>query len=180
MSSFVGGINFITEECCNCGMSFAMTDDFRKQRLNDHKSFYCPKGHSQYYSGKPEEQKLKEELQRKQTALNNKIQENSLLKDQRNRVKNSYNRMRERIKNGVCPCCNRSFDNLLRHIKSKHPEFGEHDRFKMIREQFGLSQIAVANEIQIPSSYISLYERQKPVPGYAKDEIEQWIISNAS
>lgn len=28
----------------------------------------------------------------------------------------------KRVQNGVCPCCNRSFWNLERHMKSKHPK----------------------------------------------------------
>lgn len=28
-----------------------------------------------------------------------------------------------RIRNGVCPCCNRSFKDVHRHMKSQHPEF---------------------------------------------------------
>lgn len=32
-------------------------------------------------------------------------------------------RMKNRIANGVCPCCNRHFANVQRHIRTKHPEF---------------------------------------------------------
>lgn len=33
-------------------------------------------------------------------------------------------RIRNRIKNGVCPAgCNRHFDNVQRHIATKHPDF---------------------------------------------------------
>lgn len=35
----------------------------------------------------------------------------------------SKDRLKKRLKNGVCPCCTRSFQNLRRHIASKHPEF---------------------------------------------------------
>ena len=28
----------------------------------------------------------------------------------------------KRVHNGVCPCCNRSFQNLQKHMKTKHPE----------------------------------------------------------
>ena len=30
---------------------------------------------------------------------------------------------KESAKAGVCPCCNRSFSNLRRHIQAKHKEF---------------------------------------------------------
>jgi hypothetical protein len=29
----------------------------------------------------------------------------------------------ERVGNGVCPCCTRSFTNLRRHMATKHPGF---------------------------------------------------------
>lgn len=30
-------------------------------------------------------------------------------------------RIKNRVGNGVCPCCNRSFGNLHRHMQTKHP-----------------------------------------------------------
>jgi chemotaxis response regulator CheB len=30
---------------------------------------------------------------------------------------------KKRVANGVCPCCNRTFKQLARHMKAKHPEF---------------------------------------------------------
>lgn len=62
MNIYVAGIEFITEECCECHMAFAMTRDYKIQRLKDHKYFYCPKGHQQYYTGKSDEQKLRDKL----------------------------------------------------------------------------------------------------------------------
>jgi hypothetical protein len=32
-------------------------------------------------------------------------------------------RLRKRAKHGVCPCCKRTFQQLARHMKQKHPEF---------------------------------------------------------
>jgi hypothetical protein len=31
--------------------------------------------------------------------------------------------LHRRVGNGVCPCCSRSFTNLKRHIRSKHPDY---------------------------------------------------------
>lgn len=31
--------------------------------------------------------------------------------------------MKNRVANGVCPCCNRHFENLERHMKGQHPDF---------------------------------------------------------
>lgn len=32
-------------------------------------------------------------------------------------------RLSNRVKNGVCPCCTRSFHNLREHMKTQHPDF---------------------------------------------------------
>jgi len=38
-------------------------------------------------------------------------------------IKKEKYRLQKRIKNGVCPCCHRSFVQLSRHMASKHPGF---------------------------------------------------------
>lgn len=32
-------------------------------------------------------------------------------------------RDRARFANGVCPCCNRSFENVARHMRTQHPDY---------------------------------------------------------
>ncbi len=34
-------------------------------------------------------------------------------------------KVKKRAANGVCPCCNRTFSDLARHMKAKHPDFAE-------------------------------------------------------
>lgn len=172
MSVYVDNIKFITEECCNCGMPFAMTKDFQRRRLNDHQSFYCPAGHSQRYTGKTEEQKLKDKLEAEAGRA-------MALESQLNQTSRNYQRIRARVKNGVCPCCNRTFQNLLQHMKTEHPDFGEHDQLKTLRNMYGLAQSALASEIGVPASYVSCYERRRPIPVSAANRIERWISQNA-
>lgn len=179
MSKYVDGIEFVTEECCNCGLPFAMTKDFQRRRINDHKNFYCPSGHSQHYAGETEAKKLSKKLEQKQRQLEAAFGRASLLERQRDELGKSYGKMRERIKNGVCPCCNRTFQNLLDHMRNEHPEFGSHEQLKALRDAYGLTQKALGDEMGIPASYVSLYERDRPVPGWADANIEQWINGNA-
>lgn len=109
----------ITEECCNCGILFAMPDDYRDQRVEDRQWFYCPNGHPQRYTGQNTEEKL-----RKARA------QITHLRDQREAAERSakaykghFTRVKgqvERAQKGVCPHCNRSFEDLRRHMASKH------------------------------------------------------------
>jgi hypothetical protein len=58
--ALTGRTTIITETCYSCGVLFGMAEDLRDNRLRDRRSFYCPNGHGQSYTGKTPETKLKE------------------------------------------------------------------------------------------------------------------------
>ena len=97
------------ENCIACGMAFGMPSAVEKGRRRDHKSFYCPNGHGQHYAAENEEEKLRRQL-------TDAMARETSLRDESDRIK-------RRIANGVCPCCNRTFKHLGRHMKNKHPTF---------------------------------------------------------
>jgi hypothetical protein len=175
-AQFVAGIEMFTEVCCNCGMPFAMTKDFERQRRNDHKNFYCPSGHSLHYSGPSEAEKLRSELERKEQILDAERARAARVEQERDQVARAHNRMRQRVMNGVCPCCNRTFQNLLAHMKTEHP--GDLN-VGTLRQAFGMTQAAVAQEVGINPVHVSLYERGKPVAGYAKAALDNWVDRHA-
>jgi hypothetical protein len=123
---------YLYETCINCGVSFG--SPILSQRKVDGKSFYCPNGHSQYYT-ETEVMRLKREIEAKQRSLEwersqretaergKRDAEASLTaqKAQATRARNELKRVRVRVHHGVCPCCNRSFQNLRRHMETKHP-----------------------------------------------------------
>lgn len=41
--------------------------------------------------------------------------------------KGQNTRLKNRIAAGVCPCCNRSFQNVARHMAGQHPDFQKHE-----------------------------------------------------
>lgn len=175
MSKFVDEVWFEIEECCNCGMPFAMTTDFKNRRLKDHKSFYCPMGHGQHYTGWTEEQNLRRQLSREREKASQAETGRHMAEQRAQSISRNYTRMRKRVANGVCPCCNRSFENLRRHIETKHPDFKSNNLLKSLRDSFGLSQAALADEIGINANHVSQYEREKPIAAWAKGCIESWI-----
>lgn len=126
-------IKIVEMECCNCGMPFGISDGFRTRKLNEGGLFFCPAGHSQHFS-KSENQRLKDELarekqKREQIEADRNWQRTERLKQEKylgNQIraqKGAKTRLKNRIANGVCPCCTRSFQNLHRHMENKHPEF---------------------------------------------------------
>lgn len=116
-------ISFTLETCCNCGIPFYMpTHLYDRLLANKGESFYCPNGHGQHYTGKTEAQKLKEKLEQEQRERASREEElqNKWL-DELNRA-NKLDKQLKRVHKGTCPCCNRSFQNLKRHIETKHPD----------------------------------------------------------
>jgi hypothetical protein len=109
-----------------CGVVYGLSEDFVRERRRDHKTWYCPHGHSRYFPSKSDVEKERDrriqaeadraraqdrlELQRRQTAA---------AKGQLTKVKN-------RLKNGVCPFCSRTFANLAAHMETKHSEDAPH------------------------------------------------------
>lgn len=117
---------FYVEECFKCGCSFAMTKDFRDNRMRDKDDFWCPAGHPQRYIGKSDKQ-LRQEAEARARAAEDQAaaaeRATREAKRQLTAAKREATRLKTRAANGVCPCCNRSFVQLARHMKTKHPEY---------------------------------------------------------
>jgi len=113
---------FYLEHCFCCGVAFAMPVALNQVLRDTHRYFYCPNGHSQFYPGKSEAEQLKAVLAQQQAEFKR-------IADQREaefrRLAEEKARIEKRIGAGVCICCNRSFQDLRRHIKTKHATFGK-------------------------------------------------------
>lgn len=122
--------------CCNkeCHVTFGLSQGhYNKCKADSTRLFYCPNGHSQYFSDS-ETDKLRRENERlRQNAAyleeraQNINRRNDELKRSNAAVRGVVTRIKNRVSNGVCPCCNRTFNNLLRHMKHKHPGFKTED-----------------------------------------------------
>lgn len=120
------GTNYHTVQCCRCGTTIALDKTLYEALHQNHETFWCPNGHQQHFMGKSYKEqldeankKLNQERKLREWAENAADKERERLK----RLKAQKQRMMKRIKNGVCPCCKRSFANLHRHMATKHPEF---------------------------------------------------------
>lgn len=112
--------NELWQKCIDCGMWFGVDDDFDAQRRKDMRPFYCPNGHSLSF-GEGEADKLRKQLSAEQqrVALERKMRidaESALEKERK-----AHLRQTRRIHAGVCLHCNRIFQNVARHMATKHP-----------------------------------------------------------
>jgi hypothetical protein len=113
-----------TLECASCGICFAIPGSFERQRRDDGETFYCPSGHKNVYR-KTEAQRLMEQLKAKERELRavkcDILREQKLRTDERI-AREKVERKLKRVHRGVCPCCKRTFQNIQRHMETKHPE----------------------------------------------------------
>jgi hypothetical protein len=114
---------------CTCGLIFAVPADVRQRWRDTGASFNCPMGHPLSYT-ESEVGKLRKQLEREKqngewykrnAASEREARERT--QRQLRATKGAKTRMANRVKNGVCPCCNRTFMNLQQHMKTQHPAF---------------------------------------------------------
>lgn len=116
---------------CWCGIQHAVPASLRDEQLrqfNDGEeatSIYCPLGHQHAPAGVTEAERLRRRLQQTKAAHDQTKAQLRDAENQRRAQKAAKTRLKNRIANGVCPCCHRTFVNLLRHMSKKHPGYTE-------------------------------------------------------
>lgn len=135
MSTFTYTGELYIETCCHDGCAVTFGLDIGHYRLlhRSHDWFYCPNGHAQHYTGKSDEEKLRE-AEARENALRDQLQAATR---EREIAQQTILRERARFANGVCPCCNRSFQNVRRHMESEHPDYKTSNLTKPPRYQCG-------------------------------------------
>ena len=108
-------------ECVECGIQFGVPKYWMDAARKDKRDIYCPNGHTLSFNDPQWARELKAA---KESA--------KWWRDEAERTARSLTatrgvvtKIKNRIANGVCPCCHRQFVNLQRHMTGQHPEFKE-------------------------------------------------------
>lgn len=119
--------------CYNCKCEMMIPDSLydAAKHAKGVITFYCGYGHAQVFAkGESEETKLRRERDRLTQRIAEKddeIQRQRAMRLSTERrlsaAKGQMTKVKKRVGNGVCPCCNRTFTDLQRHMAGKHPEF---------------------------------------------------------
>jgi hypothetical protein len=109
-------------ECSECACQYWVTAAFCKHRQDDHATFYCPNGHTQWFPGKSEAEKLRDQLTAERAKLDQAMAGTSHWMKQAELNAAKLAATERRVGKGVCPCCNRTFSDLKRHMAVKHPK----------------------------------------------------------
>ncbi len=133
MSTLTVSTDLRTVECGSCGGVYAVSKRYYQQCYEQGLSWncpYCQRGCG-WAGGQGENKRLKRELEnanRGRASLQGQLARTEDLRDHHRRSASAYKgqltKAKKRAANGVCPCCSRTFSDLARHMKSKHPDFG--------------------------------------------------------
>lgn len=104
---------------CWCGINLAIPSNLYEyaNRRKGH-GVYCPLGHSFIFTNTIEEQLAREKQRHEATRDLLAAEERS-----HSATRGNLTKARKRAAAGVCPCCQRTFQNVARHVACKHPDF---------------------------------------------------------
>jgi len=120
-----------SHECGDCGITFAAPKTWWDTRRTKGGTFYCPNGHPRVFRETDVDrlQKQLDTAQRDKKYWESRFTSTRAVLEAEKRSKAAYKgqltKTKKRIGNGVCPCCNRTFANLHRHMSGQHPEYGK-------------------------------------------------------
>jgi hypothetical protein len=108
--------------CGECGILFSVPEVWRAEKQGDGSGWFCPNGHSRVYR-ESDAAKAKRELEAEKQRHRETLSRLNEAQIEKAKVEAKAARLVKRTKHGTCPCCNRTFAQLAKHMKSKHPDF---------------------------------------------------------
>ena len=114
---------------CWCGMAHGIPKGLREYQMRCFNSgekipdVFCPLGHSHQPAGESAVDAERRRRERVEASLTHAKDQLAAEKNAHISTKGQLTKARKRIGNGVCPCCNRHFTNVERHMATQHPEF---------------------------------------------------------
>lgn len=120
---------FRVVSCYTCSLRFGITSELYKRAVTDAQgSIFCPACGNRTRWCESDDQKrikeLNEKLALSQQQLRNSQQQAMNEMSRRSAAEEAAKKAERKLKRvnaGVCPCCNRTFQNLAQHMSLKHP-----------------------------------------------------------
>lgn len=119
------------KNCPVCGIVYGVPKSMMDRKLRDGGSWYCPNGDNIIFT-KTEADKQRERAEQAekdrdywQREERRERERAERIKREKAAVKGQLTKTKKRVGKGVCPCCNRHFVNVQKHMESQHPEFAE-------------------------------------------------------
>jgi hypothetical protein len=124
-----------TYTCGQCGGFYAIGESYAAKKQEKGGYWHCP--YCECSWGYPPEGTELAQAKRRAAELEGRLAAERAAHDQARQecqtlgrklttAQQDKARLRRRVANGVCPCCHRTFHQLARHMRTKHPEYVAH------------------------------------------------------
>lgn len=123
-------------ETCWCGIRHAVPKELVDHQLRQFRDgekqvgICCPLGHNWIRSGEGRAKELERQVQQERQRRDQAEADAKRQRELREKAERSLTaqrgvttRIKNRVHKGVCPCCNRHFTNLERHMQNQHPDY---------------------------------------------------------
>lgn len=125
--------DFVSIKCYKCPVTFGMDRSYYEgaKQAGPRLNWFCPNGHEQHFTHGPgeaellrkERDTLKQQAARLEESIRRQRERAEAAERSASAQRGVVTRLKNRAAAGVCPCCNRTFVNLQRHMAGKHPGF---------------------------------------------------------
>lgn len=112
--------------CGTCGVAHAIPESMHTAFQAEGGFWFCPNGHQRGWGTGTTAAALKaaqEALQAEKERHARTLTRVNAAETAKVQAEKALTRHKTRAKNGVCPCCNRTFKQLAAHMKNKHPTY---------------------------------------------------------
>ena len=114
--TYVGTL-YVTE-CPSCFVTHGIPAVMRERMIKHGGDAYCPNGHAWQFMGAS----LATQLERAKSRATHLEDQRDAAEASARSYKGHVTRIKNRVRNGVCPFCNRSFGDVRAHMATVHPE----------------------------------------------------------
>jgi 50S ribosomal subunit-associated GTPase HflX len=118
--------NDLTElQCGKCGVWHAIPTAMYVTCRDEGGFWHCPNGHSRGWGTgtiHAERDWLKQKVAQLDDEVADLLRARNNAQREREAAEKKLIASKRRAMAGVCPCCNRTFSNVARHVKTKHPD----------------------------------------------------------
>ena len=118
-------VGYSQENCQECGSVFWVNAAAMKYKRDNGGKYWCPGCGTSWVFRDTTAARLQRQLDAERESK--RFVQRRLDEETRSHAatRGYLTRQKRRSRAGVCPCCNRTFKQLSRHMKSQHPEYGE-------------------------------------------------------
>ena len=123
MDTITRSVDLTTIHCGQCGGTYAISEVYREEKWMNGGFWNCPYCRVGWGYVESENKRLRDRLAREQHHREQAEEEARQQKRFTAAARGQVTKLKNRVGRGVCPCCNRTFQNLADHMAGQHPDW---------------------------------------------------------